>query len=243
MLLYGNGRLCMTCVASEADLCVSSWLWQNCIEVSSRLFYQICTQEYAHHSNSAAALQTLLQLQDANPNITIGYFYFDFNDTEKQRLDRMIRSILFQVSQRTSDGQQALSHFYERHENGQRQPPQDSVQELLCKTLGVTDSTYIILDALDECTERDDLLSFLKSLVQQQLAGLRILATSRREWDIEEPLRSVSDFNINIQSAIVDDDIRTYIDARLITDPKLSKWPENVRTEILEQLMEKADGM
>jgi hypothetical protein len=188
-------------------------------------------------------LQTLLQLQDANPNVAIGYFYFDFNDTEKQYLNKMIRSILVQVSQRSSDGQQALSYFYEHHENGQRQPTQDSVQELLYKILGATGSTYIILDALDECAERDDLLDFLKSLVQQKLAGLRILATSRREWDIEEPLRSVLDFNINIQSAIVDDDIRTYIEARLIADPKLRKWPENVRNEISEQLMKKAGGM
>lgn len=188
-------------------------------------------------------MENLLHLQDADPNIAVVYFYFDFNDVGKQRVDKMIGSILFQLAQQTSDGQQALRHLYERHENGQRQPPQDTVQELLCKTLGTIGSTYIVLDALDECTERDDLLDFLKSLVQLKLAGLRILATSRREWDIEEPLRSVSDYNINIQSAIVDEDIRTYIEARLVTDPKLKKWPANVHIEILEQLMEKADGM
>lgn len=54
---------------------------------------------------------------------------------------------------------------------------------------------------------------------------------------------SIANYNINIQSAIVDEDIRVYVHDRLATDSKLKKWPENVREDIIAVLMEKADGI
>jgi hypothetical protein len=47
-------------------------------------------------------------------------------------------------------------------------------------------SKYIVLDALDECTDREDLLTFICDLTNSKIDGLRIMATSRRERDIEE---------------------------------------------------------
>src|SRR5690348_8271022 len=108
--------------------------------------YLLC--EYTHYWSSAAALKKLLCLRDADLSVAIAYFYFDFNDTGKQRVDKMVRSIMSQVAQQTSAGQHALRNLYERCKNGQEQPPPDTVQELLFKTLGATSPTYIILDAL-----------------------------------------------------------------------------------------------
>jgi hypothetical protein len=70
-----------------------------------------------------------------------------------------------------------------------------------------------------------------------------VMATSRRERDIEEQLRQIADYNINIQSAIVDEDIRVYVRDRLATDSKMKKWPRSVRDEIISVMMEKAGGM
>ena len=52
---------------------------------------------------------------------------------------------------------------------------------------------------------------------------LRILATSRRERDIKDELSSVVNHNINIQSTLVNTDIRIYIRDRMATDKKLKK--------------------
>ena len=59
------------------------------------------------------------------------------------------------------------------------------------------------------------------------------MITSRREKDIEEQLGSIANYNINIQSAIVDEDIRIYVRDRLATDGKLKKWPEKVQEDII----------
>lgn len=106
-----------------------------------------------------------------------------------------------------------------------------------------TGHKYIILDALDECTDREDFITFIHELVYSQKKGLRIIITSRREKDIEEQLGSIANYNVNIQSAIVDEDIRIYVRDRLATDSKLKKWPGKVQEDIITVLTEKADGM
>lgn len=107
--------------------------------------------------------------------------------------------------------------------------------------------TYIILDALDECAERDELLNDLEKFVSWEDANLRILATSRREQDIEEGLKPLSDMRhrINIQSTLVNADISTYVHDRLQVDRKLKRWHKypKVQLEIENTLMEKAHGM
>jgi hypothetical protein len=102
---------------------------------------------------------------------------------------------------------------------------------------------YIVLDALDECTDREGLLNFIRDLMSSSPRDLRILSTSRREKDIDDELSQVANHNIDIQSAIVDTDIRIYIRDQMATDKKLKKWPDSVHNEITTALMEKAGGM
>jgi hypothetical protein len=73
---------------------------------------------------------------------------------------------------------------------------------------------------------------------------LHILATSRREKDIEEWLEPLvnDQEKICIQSALVNDDIRTYVHEKLQTDRKL-KWSAKVQEEIEKSLMDGAHGM
>ena len=185
----------------------------------------------------------MIQHQESQSDTVLGYFYFDFNDVEKQSSRKAVRSLLFQFAQQARDGLQNVEQLYQKCGGGQQQPAEDVIRSLLRDIMGRIESKYIILDALDECTDREDLLTFICTLVDSKLPGLRILATSRSERDIEERLRPISDHNINIQSAIVDEDIRVYIRDRLATDMKLKKWPPSVQDEITAVMMEKAGGM
>lgn len=107
--------------------------------------------------------------------------------------------------------------------------------------------TYIVLDALDECVERNELFRDLEQFCSWEGVDLHVLATSRREPDIEEALTPLCDSRdrISIQSELVDIDIRTYIQDRLQFDPKLKKRQEDpkIQVEIKDALMTKANGM
>ncbi|EXJ76933.1 hypothetical protein A1O3_10090 [Capronia epimyces CBS 606.96] len=192
---------------------------------------------------SAAALHDILQQQKSQPDVMVSYFYFDFNDAEKQLSRKAIRSLLFQFALQDSRALEDLQKLHQDCRNGHQQPPEDRIRSLFWEVLARPRPKYILLDALDECTDREELLIFISDLSDSTPSELRILATSRRERDIEDELHSVANHCIDIQSALVDIDIRVYIRDRMATDKKLKKWPPSVQNEITAALMEKAGGM
>ncbi|KIX08660.1 uncharacterized protein Z518_03317 [Rhinocladiella mackenziei CBS 650.93] len=192
---------------------------------------------------SAASLHHILNYKESHPDTTVSYFYFDFKDVEKQCSRMAIRSLLFQCALQGSDVIQDLERLYQKCDNGRQQPAEDVTQSLFRKAAACPGQKYVILDALDECTDREDLLLFVCELMKLKPRDLHVLATSRREKDIEDGLSPIATHNINIQSALVDADIHIYIHDRMATDTKLKKWPDSVRNEITTTLMEKAGGM
>jgi len=193
--------------------------------------------------SSAASLQEIIRLKNAQSDIVVSYFYFDFNDMEKQSSKKATRSLLFQFTLQQQNRLHILERLYQECGNGQQQPAEDVIRSLLKDAVVCTGDKCIILDALDECANREDFMTFIGELVHSQREGLRVMITSRREKDIEEQLGSIANYDINIQSAIVDEDIRVYVRDRLATDRKLSEWPEKVQEEIVAVIMGKADGM
>ena len=107
--------------------------------------------------------------------------------------------------------------------------------------------TFFIIDALDECNEREKLLGLLERIYEQRHAKLHILVTSRQELDIEESLEAMTndETRICIQSELVQEDILTYIQDRLESDISLKRFKRQpkIQAKIRETLTEKADGM
>lgn len=103
--------------------------------------------------------------------------------------------------------------------------------------------TFIILDALDECKEREELLTDIEGIAGWKIGKLHIVATSRRKKEIEETLEPLITGQICIKSALVDADIQIYLGEALQKDSKLKMWPTNVQKEIQETLMDGAHGM
>jgi NACHT domain len=192
---------------------------------------------------SSAIIQDVLQHCQSYSELAVVYFYFDFNDVEKQRHENLIRSLIVQLSMQSTNTPEALNTIYSRCQEGQQQPTTDALILTLQHMLVDFDQTFIILDALDECKEREELLELLEKFVDWKLNGSHILATSRREKDIEETLEPLITGQICIQSAVVNADIQICLRERLQYDPKLRKWPVMVQKEIETTLMDGAHGM
>jgi hypothetical protein len=181
---------------------------------------------------------------DATTGIVVLHFYFDFNDAEKQSHAKMIRSLIVQLSSNTLSVPQCLRVTYESCANGQRQPTAETLLELLKSLIKGYQKVFLVLDALDECTKRFELLSFLNELSSWKL-GASILVTSRREADIGETLDLIGPKKLCIQSNLVAQDIRSLIRDRLNNDWKLRRWKKYpaIQSEIEETLTAKAGGM
>lgn len=159
----------------------------------------------------------------------------------------MIRSLLIQLSLRFMTLPQALESLFETCMSGMQQPTVDALMKTLYLLVQEFDQTFIILDALDECKDRRDLLQTIGKIHGWQPQGIHTLLTSRQEMDIEHSLGPfISQENkICLQSGFVDEDIRTYIRDRLKTDQGLKRWQNyvEVQKEIEMTLMSKAGGM
>jgi hypothetical protein len=132
---------------------------------------------------------------------------------------------------------------YTQSQKGRHQPTFDSLLLTLQQILGDFSQTYIIIDALDECAERDDLLIVIQSIVDWGLDKLHMLVTGRRERDIEDAIESLVTGKACIQDAIANADIRIHIRERLRNDAKLKRWPADIKEEIEVALMSGAHGM
>jgi ankyrin repeat domain-containing protein 50 len=171
----------------------------------------------------------------------VAYFYFDFKDTKKQNPQEFLRSVIVQISAEFPARPEALETLYSQSQDGQRQPTRDALMSTLRDMLGNLEETFIIVDALDECDNREELLEILNELTTWEPQQLHILTTSRREKDIEEVLGPLTS-QICIQNAIVNADIRLYI-RNTIHGTSWRKWSQEVRNEVEVELMANADGM
>ena len=93
----------------------------------------------------------------------------------------------------------------------------------------------ILLDALDECDERTDLVSFLSDLRHESL-HTRIIFTSRDEKDIRNAFKEMPRLCLESQSREIARDISLYVRTRLDTDPELLWLNSHVKAEIWQKL-------
>lgn len=195
---------------------------------------------------SSTIIEAIFDHCSNNSSLAVLYFYFDFNDAEKQRPESTIRSLIIQLSLQCISVPQTLNSLYRTSTDGQRQPAYDSLLETLQQMIGVFQEIYLVIDALDESSDRYELLANIKEMTSWKDANLHTLVTSRREKDIVDSMEYLTDQEkVCIQNIHINDDIRAYVRGRLFTDPKLKRWRNQprVQLEIEITLMEKVDGM
>lgn len=118
---------------------------------------------------------------------------------------------------------QIFEQLYQKCENEQQQFIENVIRSLLKDTIVCTKHKYIILNALNECIDRENFIVFIRELIHLQHENFRIMITSRSKKNIEKQLNSIANYDINIQSIIVNENIRIYVRNRLVTNSKLKK--------------------
>ncbi|KAJ7604364.1 ankyrin repeat-containing domain protein [Mycena polygramma] len=97
------------------------------------------------------------------PDCAIAYFYFDFRDEKKQLIENMLRSIIMQLSEQSPTPYSILDQRFKSCQ-GQILPTYNDLLAMLDTVLSQLPGTYIVLDALDECSEHDKLVEFVSTL-------------------------------------------------------------------------------
>lgn len=188
-------------------------------------------------------------LHDAQPDSCVCLnFFFDFRDKDKQYLDSLLRSLAFQLYSQCADARKDLDTLFTLCDDGQKQPATVSLSRTVHGMMHYPKKLRIILDALDECLTRGELLNWMKALADPDLTHVHVVATSRREEELESSLSGwiQNENRIPIDRYSVNEDIRSYVKARLQKSEDFQRrWASkpSVLEEIESAIGEKADGM
>jgi hypothetical protein len=194
---------------------------------------------------SSTIIQDIAHHCQVEMSFAMAYFYFDFNDVNKRQSRNLVRSLLTQFSVQCPKCPEVLTTVYSQHLKGVQEPTTQGLLVALKQIIQSFQHAYIVIDALDECTDREDLLTLVQEMVKWKLDRLHILVTSRRERyiaDCLEPLIPES-ARINLHTKLIGGDIRAYCRQRLRRDSKFHKWSPAVLANIESTLVDGANGM
>lgn len=107
--------------------------------------------------------------------------------------------------------------------------------------LAVERKVILLIDALDECDKRGDILAAVASL--EKAESIKMLITSRAEPEIQQELHFFAELRLENNLQAVDQDINNYINHRLESDRKLLWLNPGIKSDIIELLKYKSQGM
>ena len=188
-------------------------------------------------------------------NASMGYFYFDFRDVNKQGLRDLLSSLLIQLSCRSGPRCDILFDLYSTHDEGIKQPSDTILIECLKKMLTLPDQspTYLIIDALDESpttsgipSPRETVLQLFEDLVDLSFKNLHICVTSRPEIDIRNVIEPLTSLRVSLhdqsgQREDIADYVRSVVYSR--SEQIMRRWKTEDKELVIKTLSERADGM
>ena len=184
----------------------------------------------------------VISLCNAAPGFQCAYFYFEFDDLQKQTASSFLSTIIVQLIYQRPCMPEVMQRLYSQHGNGCQQAGLSSLISTILSLIQESDQVFLVIDALDECSERETVLNLIQQFMSKE-QNITLLVTSRNERDIEIGLKDVVTNTLPIQSAAVNSDIGLYVHNCIASDQKLKRWSQNVREEIEITLTKGAEGM
>uniref|UniRef100_A0A0D2YEN9 NACHT domain-containing protein n=1 Tax=Fusarium oxysporum (strain Fo5176) TaxID=660025 RepID=A0A0D2YEN9_FUSOF len=189
---------------------------------------------------STTILDHLLQI---DTYITLAFF-FDFSDPRKQKLEDLLRSLAVQLYHTGNEAARRLDSLFASHDDGRRQPDTTALSACVDTMIQTAGKVFIIIDALDECTAREELLQWLKDLASRKA---QLIVTGRPEVEFQSAIpRSFGKRNcVQLDNNVVNVDIRSYVEATLEQKPDFvdKKLSPSILEEIRDKIGDGADGM
>lgn len=165
------------------------------------------------------------------------YYYCHYSHNQ----DEALPFLSWTISQLCRQVEQ-MPHQLKRLRDRGCEPTIPELENVLELALMHVKRLYVVVDAVDESTPREGLVRLLATMsLDSRFQKVRILATSRQYLDIERVFSGVS-VAISMANPYVNDDIESYVRARLASSYRLSRWG-NWLPDIERELISKAKGM
>jgi Cdc6-like AAA superfamily ATPase len=183
-------------------------------------------------------LQKAIQTTD----IGVAFLYCNYKRQADQTAPNLLAAIIKQLVQDRPSIAQSLSSLYERHRIRGTRPPLEELSVVLHSVLTNYSKAYIVLDALDECTERNGTRSQLLGICRdlQQQTGLRLMATSRHIPDVVEEFTNTSLVEVRASNS----DVKLFVADNVVNRfAKFVRLSRDLQELVQNKIVEAADGM
>ena len=183
----------------------------------------------------------------------MAYYYFDFRDVKKQDCYGLLSSLVSQLSAGSDPCYNILSKLYSDNIRGTRKPDIDGLKKCLADMVSLPGQgqIYMIVDALDECpnfpgtpSAREEVLEFVKEIVNLKFSNLNLCVASRPEMDIRSVLEPLTTLKISLHDEIGQKgDIVEYLKAVVHSDRSMRSWKEEDKQLVIDTLSDRVNGM
>ena len=184
----------------------------------------------------------LQESRKLRPDVALAFIYFNYKDSDGHTLTNLISSLVHQLSLLQGRLPAELTELFERYNSKGMRPSMHELTGLLRGAVKAFSKTLIIIDALDECPEKDGIReNFISELLSLQ-PQVQLLVTSRIIPMIERQLEDAK--RIDIQAS--DEDIKIYILERISSSSKMKGYFDKdpgLRDKIIQNIVGKAGGM
>ncbi|KAI1880907.1 hypothetical protein JX265_001147 [Neoarthrinium moseri] len=188
--------------------------------------------------NSARRKQTVsIDLSTTKPTVSVYYYcYFARNHDEAAPF---LRWLLGQLCRHSNLIPTEIVALYET-----AQVPSLSVLlEAVSVSLRYFETVFVLVDAVDESSQRHNLLKILRDLVtDHRFDTIRLLATSREYYDIETCFEGISTA-ISMNNPVVETDIGRFVHSALLGNKRFRSWPASLTHQVERALTKGAKGM
>ncbi|KAJ6474371.1 ankyrin repeat-containing domain protein [Mycena sanguinolenta] len=154
------------------------WLLENLLEFKEWIYTPMSFLWLHGISGSGKTVLSSMIVDTIHDLGVYAFFYFDINSLQQQKVNSLLCSLVYQLS-----GQlfcPALSGLWKTCQNGGCLPKNSDLLPILAE-LGGHQEIYLLVDALDECSECDMLLEALASILEAKLPPMHLIVTSRSE--------------------------------------------------------------
>ncbi|KAE9570980.1 hypothetical protein CGMCC3_g12946 [Colletotrichum fructicola] len=226
-----------------------SWLLQNAAfrEWEAGQRQHLWLYGLAGCGKTVLSTTILDHLEQTGAHLTLRFF-FDFNDTRKQKLEDLLRSIAFQLYHASAEAAKRFENLFTSSDKGRRQPDVSALSACVESMLESSPKVAVILDALDECTTRRELISWIGGLSSSSnTSSIKLIVTGRPEAEFQRELpRLFGENNCKLlKKKAVNADIRSYVDHELNQRPdfKGKEIPHDLLGQIRSRVGDGAEGM
>jgi hypothetical protein len=182
-------------------------------------------------------LQNTVQTAD----IGVACLYCNYKRQVEQTAPNLVAAIIKQLVQDRPSIAQSLSGLYEHHRGRRTRPTLEELSNILQSVVANYSKVYVVLDALDECPERNGTRSQLLGICRdlQQKTGLRLMDTSRHIPDIVEEFKD----SPLIEVRASDSDIKRFVIGNVSRFAKFFRSNSDLQERVQNKIIEAADGM